>query len=333
MNLHPIAPMPAGGSSVLYQRISHEPITKKRRVARGACKAYCQRKVRCDGERPSCHPCVQLHSECIYPVKPGETRYQNLQRVNGELQIQLNDYQLLFGKLKSSSGDGKANILVQFDSSSDFDHVVDRIKPSESGSSTQISLQRDLKDHSDIMVFLRSVPEEGAIDTIRRLKAPSSTAMVLASLKDNISTIYRPSELQTARAILSLTDSRVEFELTSLHRVVYPILSPLDVVFIGIDALLRDAPQRSHSFSDSAPQSWDDRLIDREAMSFLFRDVMYTRPALCSGPLRTPQYSDHRLKHPSLKYWTTITVEDSFAASAISLYLENDHPIFGFFRC
>jgi hypothetical protein len=32
-----------------------------------------------------------------------------------------------------------------------------------------------------------------------------------------------------------------------------------------------------------------------------------------------------------IRYWTTVDVTDDFAASAISLYLENDHPTLGLF--
>lgn len=49
------------------------------------------------------------------------------------------------------------------------------------------------------------------------------------------------------------------------------------------------------------------------------------------GPLRARVYCDARLKHLEIAYWTKVPVSDEFAASMISVYLENEHPLVGAF--
>jgi hypothetical protein len=49
------------------------------------------------------------------------------------------------------------------------------------------------------------------------------------------------------------------------------------------------------------------------------------------GPEPASTYYDKRLAKLNIEFWTTIRVASHYAASAISLYLETDHPVFGLF--
>jgi len=49
------------------------------------------------------------------------------------------------------------------------------------------------------------------------------------------------------------------------------------------------------------------------------------------GPAPIPSYCDERLHRLEISNWTSITINNDFAARVISLYLETDHPILGLF--
>jgi hypothetical protein len=50
-----------------------------------------------------------------------------------------------------------------------------------------------------------------------------------------------------------------------------------------------------------------------------------------TGPEPASTYYDKRLAKLNIEFWTTVRVTNHYAASAISLYLETDHPVFGLF--
>ena len=49
------------------------------------------------------------------------------------------------------------------------------------------------------------------------------------------------------------------------------------------------------------------------------------------GPPRPQPFCDARLHKLEIGFWTRVAIPNQLAASAISFYLENDHPITGFF--
>lgn len=49
------------------------------------------------------------------------------------------------------------------------------------------------------------------------------------------------------------------------------------------------------------------------------------------GPLPPSELVDRRLYFLNLRQWTEVSISDGLAAKMISLYLETDHPILGFF--
>jgi hypothetical protein len=61
------------------------------------------------------------------------------------------------------------------------------------------------------------------------------------------------------------------------------------------------------------------------------RGVPNTRTSPVSGPARDRFYCDSRLKDIDFGYWTTVPVSDDFAASLISLFLENEYGIVAIF--
>ena len=176
-------------------------------------------------------------------------------------------------------------------------------------------LRQNLEEHADILNRLQSVPEYEAVSIIRRLRSTHSVSTVRTSIEDGASTAYRPSDHQDARAVPPRTRSKVEFELAILHEKVYPLLAPPNSESIDVNGLLRTAQQKSPESQSRSPQCGTNA----------------RRASFESELPQIPSYCDDRLTYLEIDYWTKVPLSNVFAASAISMYLENDHPILGFF--
>ncbi|KAK6815721.1 hypothetical protein PG987_016487 [Apiospora arundinis] len=79
--------------------------------------------------------------------------------------------------------------------------------------------------------------------------------------------------------------------------------------------------------SVESSSSWE----GQNALSSPWQGILSTTISSVSGPSETPKYCDERLKHLNIGYWTRVPLDNVFAASAISLYLESEHPFFAAF--
>ena len=107
---------------------------------------------------------------------------------------------------------------------------------------------------------VQSVPEPQALAVVRRLRSTSNMSAVLASIKGNLSTVNKPSDLSQSRHSLPPMESEIEFEPTALHQTVYPKLLPVDVASIDIDRLATSAPRRSYQIENLDSKVADDQL-------------------------------------------------------------------------
>jgi hypothetical protein len=206
-------------------------------------------------------------------------------------------------------------------------------------------LQNRLKQHEDILQHLLTVPENEALATIRRLKATPDVAAVLSSIKRS-PVSRRPSDIQAARAQLQPTHSQIEFELMVCHSNAFKQTMPMHMTTIDLgDIFLRPrtlTPEKlaTNSLINSDKASWPEttEVFDDVEPLLVVADVPSPlrgtpdkRPALLSGPLRARVYCDSRLESLDIRYWTKVPISDEFAATLISVYLENEHPIIGAF--
>ncbi|KAK8034192.1 hypothetical protein PG993_009187 [Apiospora rasikravindrae] len=171
-------------------------------------------------------------------------------------------------------------------------------------------LTQELGEHNDFLAHLQSVPAHEANNILRQLRTSSDASKVLASVQGNLSERARPSDLRHARGLMPPTGSSIEFELAFLHGMVYPTLVPLDIKSIDIDTLLRSAARTSHRHHGPA------------ALTTTPTDAWEGQNALSSPWQGIP---------PNTIPATRVPLDNVFAASAISLYLESDHPFFGVF--
>lgn len=156
-------------------------------------------------------------------------------------------------------------------------------------------------------------------------------SMVLASAKGSASTLNRPSEIEYTRSLLPTTKSRLAFELTLQHNMVYAILEPLDVSIIDIAKLIKAAPRSSMEISVPIASQSDAALPN---LGDDLHSAWILDPGEASFLPEVPHvfgYCDERLKHINIGYWSISPITNELAARAISMYLVNDHPILGFF--
>ncbi|KAK8064204.1 hypothetical protein PG996_008856 [Apiospora saccharicola] len=276
-----------------------QPPPEKKQKSHMACGNCRIKKSKCDGQRPTCSRCIKQKVECQYAEEDKAVTIAGLQS-----QVQ--------------------------------------------------KLKQDLDDHTDFITYLQSAPNQEANNILRQLRTSSDASQVVASVQGSLAAKARPSDLRHARALMPPTGSSIEFELTFLHGMVYPALVPIDPKNIDIDTLLRSASRSSHrhhgpastSASASAltnttttttttttPTTTDADSIwkGQGAFSSPWEGVPSSTISLVSGPSENPEYCDERLKDLNIGYWTRVPLDNVFAASAISLYLESEHPFFGVF--
>ena len=163
---------------------------------------------------------------------------------------------------------------------------------------------------------------------VRLLRNSSNISVVLDSMRGNMSSASRPSELQSDRGVLYPTQSGVELELPMLHVMVYPTLPPVQVASINVNTLLYTALNRPSRLLDSRFQFLKKTLTD-DGVSPSSLGVARVFPTHKST--EAPRHYEDCLRSLKISYWTGAPISDVLAAKAILLYLENEHPILGFF--
>ncbi|KAG5760380.1 hypothetical protein H9Q69_008323 [Fusarium xylarioides] len=189
-----------------------------------------------------------------------------------------------------------------------------RVPPKTVDSTIKIQKQLDTLQHSfnhyaDIVEQLKTLPETDALKLLQRLRSPADVNGAFASLQGSVHTRMRLSNHRTAQAILPTTNSRVEFELTALHGIVYPTLVPIDITSLGISPLEKPA----------LPAAQTETL----------QKISPASPVVLSSD-RARSLCDSRLEEIDISYWTKVPISNETAAAMISLFLETDQTIVGF---
>ncbi|CAJ0550905.1 Ff.00g108350.m01.CDS01 [Fusarium sp. VM40] len=201
------------------------------------------------------------------------------------------------------------------------------------------NVERDLKDHRDVLELLMSLPEEEALAAHRQLRSTNSLSDALSSLRGSMHGRHQPSSMRTAQAISPPTSSSLEFELTVRHPMAYPTVFPLDLPSLSADPRLRPVQRPSHglllegsspsdTMSPSTSSSNDQSGATPSNQSFERPSIKHEGDSVGH---HHDQHCDERLHQLQIGYWTGITIENDVAANAISHYLRSNHPIFGLF--
>lgn len=169
-----------------------------------------------------------------------------------------------------------------------------------------ITMREKLAAIQDIFDHLKNRTQYVSHDTVQRLGAGAAPADVLKTLRGE-SPHSILSEQAAARAILPAVHSDGEFELLVRHPKAYcaldlPVVAQdtVSTLFLGGESALLYTKQLEQVQSTERPSNH-------------------------------PKYCDVRLEKLNIEFWTSLSLTNEDAASAISLYLETHHPIWCFF--
>ncbi|PVH97206.1 nitrate assimilation regulatory protein nirA [Periconia macrospinosa] len=186
--------------------------------------------------------------------------------------------------------------------------------------------EKKYSEHNDFIEHLLDMPEPDAVEILRKLRTTRNVSNAISSLKGAAHASIRPSDLTTARAILPSTPSTIEFELSMLHKSVFPILVSLNV----------DSIEKRHSDLQASPPGPstvnEDNTIEPSLIispPSPIHGIPSVRNSAISGPIEDRRYCDARLNQLKIDYWTKIPINDEFAASILSYHFETYHAIFG----
>lgn len=188
------------------------------------------------------------------------------------------------------------------------------------------------QDHGDILYRLKNAPESEALELLRRLRATGNASAALASAQGSMHGKYLPSDIRHAQSIATPTASSLEFELTARHSIAYPPLAPIDIYSVDLGRLL--GPSRRSSFVnlESLPQEFGATPSNQslDVLTVASTPMWPDDHSDVSGP-QIPHYCDPRLHQLEIGYWTRVPISNELAAGAISMFLETNHPVLGFF--
>ena len=203
----------------------------------------------------------------------------------------------------------------------------------------------------ELIDHLRYTPKDIAQMILERLRVTSDPALVLRSVQGDM--LGHPiSEITTARGVLPAMQSGLELELMVRHPVAYPTLPPApESAFLSGPFFAREvepAAERAQPFKavqNTAISSETSRRGSESSGATGARDAFLpsfeaaaepesaitdsTNPLI--GPEAPARYIDKRLGRLAIASWTPVQITNEYAASALSLYLETDHPILGLF--
>lgn len=206
------------------------------------------------------------------------------------------------------------------------------------------ALRRRSETLEELVKHMVCMPEDIAQVILWRLRTTSNPLLVLQSIRGETLS-DQLSEQATARGILPLVQSGLEFELMVRHPVSYPTLDPLKDNSLLKSPLLIPANLLVMSLSPDLENPQGNFLTQQifdscDASSGSEEHITQFEPIRHEStdgdlPENVAQqahcYFNPQLNGLSIAFWTAVPVTNQYAASVISLYLETDHPLLGLF--
>lgn len=195
------------------------------------------------------------------------------------------------------------------------------------------ALRRENKTLNELIEHLRTMPDDEAHSVLQLLRNSTNPQSILKNIRDGNLSLVQPSQRETALAALPLVHSETEFKLMVDHSTAYPALDLTRSAILAKTTLLESTRMLAHNLPSGsasgifAASSSGTRELGADPQDLLRAQ---TEPNIETDGAY-PQTIDSFLDDLRIEYWTTVDVTDEFAANAISLYLENDHPTLGLF--
>lgn len=192
-------------------------------------------------------------------------------------------------------------------------------------------LQQELAEYKDFFKRVRTMPEDEAIQAVRRMKAlkPTSPHDTAGELN-----MMRLSEVQASQGVLPPMRSHVESELQVLRPLAYPPLEPLQPESIDIVSWFRPMAQssaytQSSQHLSTAGNSYKQNVTS--PVSSPLQEKTHAGAASETDSSREGPLCDARLKLLKMDYWSKIPIDDGFASNVMSHFFTAHFPIFACF--
>jgi hypothetical protein len=213
------------------------------------------------------------------------------------------------------------------------------------------TLKRNLDSLETLISNLRNAPENFANEILERLRNSSSIDSVLSTLGPDIHCTHL-SEHKAALAYLPPVYSHQELELMVQHPRVYPALDPQYDEMLwrssgmsrakktklgDMQELVNENLHSSHSsisinksrILGAGPIHISDQPNFESTTSGAHLDTSTSEHQVGTQPMKG--YFNAQLSQVNISRWTCVPISNEFAAEAISLYLDTDHPFLGLF--
>ena len=186
---------------------------------------------------------------------------------------------------------------------------------------------------NDLFDHLRTLPEDVAQSVLLQLRNSDNPLSVLKDIEDGSLPWTQPSQTRAMLAALPQVRSEADLVLMRNHPNAYPAVDLSRDAILAKDTLLDSAkilayylPMDSTSETLPASPSGESRLNEDPEEILRLQEAPNME---VDG--ESPTTIDPLLERLRIKFWTTVSVSDDFAARAISQYMENDHPVLNLF--
>jgi hypothetical protein len=96
-----------------------------------ACDVCRAKKIKCNGDRPTCSECIKRSTSCFYATRSTETQGQALKRKYDALQREHDVYTELFELIRKSSDEDSLEILRRIRIGTEVEDVLNHIKEAD----------------------------------------------------------------------------------------------------------------------------------------------------------------------------------------------------------
>ncbi|KAI0480156.1 hypothetical protein GGR56DRAFT_663953 [Xylariaceae sp. FL0804] len=296
---------PAGQTDSPPGPISVPPV-KKRAVSKAACNNCRHKKIRCDGQRPTCGACIRSSTECNYvTATSGETPFMALKREVESLHRVAGEFVGLYDLLRSAPAHTTSDIVrrlrasqAPFELGDDF---ADRLARIRLDVGAEPSLVARLSNHQLVQTLTPPIVNQTEFELCMLLPCAYSTVVPhevafgnLADVLNNPAPVPIPDSVDPASSAGDTTEPpRLPTSVASTSR------STPEVVGSA-------APERPRQPSAGG--------------------VRFGKQGTASSAGDIPLRGDDRLERLNISKWTDVPITDELAATLISMYLTIDRP-------
>ncbi|KAF5018427.1 hypothetical protein F66182_9601 [Fusarium sp. NRRL 66182] len=173
-------------------------------------------------------------------------------------------------------------------------------------------ISKETEQIHELLETLKTGPEHQAFDILRTLRCHPDLETAMTIIQPQIAQHVSSQE----RAAEHTRNQSLESELMARHSLAFPPLQSFESTVLK-EVLNTSRTTAANNETDGAMPSDDSNPFPAH------HPIQNTRPILSP--------CDERLEGIDISFWTFVPIPSDLAAKVISLYLETDHPLLGFF--